>query len=100
MNVRPIILAAAVGASLGAVAFVTTHPSLTGRAYARAIASGEVRAKFLTPDDAEDDALINGANEAGYRWAERNGIDNPVNCPTSPPAYRAGCLDYIGEGMR
>jgi hypothetical protein len=46
---------------------------------------------------AEDQQLTHDANEAGYRWAERQGLEQPHPCFSLSEAYREGCLAYVAE---
>jgi hypothetical protein len=44
-----------------------------------------------------DDVAAKDTEQAGYLWAQQGGIRDPAACPATPPAYRAGCLAYVGE---
>ena len=36
-------------------------------------------------------------HEAGYRWAEENGIDDPDNCGGNSDSFIEGCQAYAEE---
>jgi hypothetical protein len=57
----------------------------------------EARAPVEDRDAAEDEALSHDANEAGYRWAERHGVDRVEACPAYSKAFLEGCAAYAGE---
>lgn len=72
-----------------------SHP---GGLYAQAIAKGYSRTIYAADREAaEDEAITNGANEAGYRWAEQQGLTDSKACPARPDAFRDGCLDWTAE---
>jgi hypothetical protein len=48
-------------------------------------------------EGAEGDSLAPDADEAGYRWAEREGLTQPSDCPSFPAAFRDGCEAYAKE---
>ncbi len=67
------------------------------RRYADAIA-GRLRAPpALEADAALDERLSGDANEAGYRWAERRGLDQGGACRSLTAAFRAGCEAYVRD---
>jgi hypothetical protein len=97
INRRAAFWAALSGAAIGVLGYLLAQPDSPAGAYARAAHAGYVRSRVLTPADAEDDVIDHDANEAGYRWAERQGLDDVADCPDGPPAYREGCLDWVRE---
>src|SRR4051812_21034470 len=36
-------------------------------------------------------------HEAGYQWAEENGIDDPDNCDGKSNSFIEGCITYVKE---
>lgn len=36
-------------------------------------------------------------HEAGYRWAEENGIDDPNECDGNSNSFNEGCQSYVEE---
>lgn len=36
-------------------------------------------------------------HEAGYQWAEENGITDPDNCSTPSNSFNEGCQSYVEE---
>jgi len=38
-----------------------------------------------------------GGHEAGYRWAERNGIDDSSDCGGKSWSFTEGCEEYVEE---
>lgn len=38
-------------------------------------------------------------HEAGYEWAEENGIDNPDDCDGNSDSFIEGCQSYAEEQM-
>jgi hypothetical protein len=84
---------------VAAGAYAVTHQATSGQEAARTIQLGMARAK-APPADAEaseDDGLIGGANEAGYRWAERCGLTMRADCPTYSKAFHDGCEEFIQD---
>jgi hypothetical protein len=80
------------GLALGAVvAGMAGRRSEPGRPAAAAIMAGAERA------NAEDEALQAGGEDAGYRWAERNGIDQVDACNGFTRAFRQGCEAWVSE---
>lgn len=35
--------------------------------------------------------------DAGYEWAEENGIDDTYSCDTPSSSFNDGCVDYVEE---
>lgn len=35
--------------------------------------------------------------DAGYEWAEENGIDDTYSCDTPSSSFNDGCMDYVEE---
>ena len=36
-------------------------------------------------------------HEAGYQWAEDNGIDDPIDCDGNSMSFIDGCEEYVEE---
>jgi hypothetical protein len=81
--------------ALGLVALKRSEQPLPGEQAAQAIE------RSMTPgpdaEALEDEALTGSASEAGYRWAERLGLDNPYRCPDYSAAFKAGCVSYVAD---
>ena len=68
-----------------------------GRQIAKAITTGYQRARIPDAEAAEDEALTNSAEDAGYRWAERRGVDQAGECPSYSAAFHRGCAAFIQD---
>jgi hypothetical protein len=91
-----VVLGLLLGAA--AAAFVTQERTPSpGELAAGAIQQGMASARVPDADAAADDALSGSQDEAGYRWAERHGLDDAGACPTYTPAFRAGCAAYVKD---
>ena len=94
---RIVIIAFALG-GMAATGLDLWSKSQPAERYARAVARGYARPIGATdPEAAEDEAISQGANEAGYRWAEQQGLTDPRACPAKPAAFHDGCVDWTAE---
>jgi hypothetical protein len=88
---------AALGGALALVVGLEGRPRPHGQEVAQAIQRGIDRSHVPDPEAAEDDALTGSEDEAGYRWAERHGLDRLGGCPAYSPAFQEGCAAYIRD---
>jgi hypothetical protein len=91
-----IVLGLLLGALAAAYVVQDRRPSPGERA-AAAIQQGMASAQVPDADEAADDVLSGSQDEAGYRWAERHGLDDAGACPSYTPAFRAGCAAYVKD---
>lgn len=89
-----ILVALVAMAGIGVDLWSRAHPA---RRYAKAIAHGFESASSPDPDAALDERLSGDATEAGYRWAERRGLDRIGACQGLTTAFRAGCEAYVRD---
>lgn len=72
---------------------------------------GEIYAEELEEEDQENESITNApltfmgrnctvdcsGHEAGYRWAEENGIDDSNECDGNSDSFNEGCQSYVEE---
>ena len=99
MDRRAAVFAAVSGVLVALGAYAVTHRAPAGQEVARAIEHGmlSVQASAPDPEALEDERLTGEANEAGYRWAERRGLDDAARCPVYSKAFREGCVAYVKD---
>jgi hypothetical protein len=92
-------VAAVSGALIALGTYAVSHRPTLGQQDAQAIEQGMATTQPTIADAEalEDERLTGDANEAGYRWAERRSIDNPVRCPTYSKAFHEGCAAYVAD---
>jgi hypothetical protein len=95
--VRLIIISAALGAMAVLGADLIARVQSPGHQAAAVLTSSYLRARTPDSEAAEDEALTNSAEDAGYRWAERRNLDQAGECPAWSPDFHRGCIDYVGE---
>ena len=93
-----IVLGGLAGAA-GLTLFESGQLRQPAAAYAAAIERGvqDGQRPTLDPEAVEDEALTHDAWQAGYRWAERQSLDDPAKCPTTPSSFYAGCSAWVSE---
>lgn len=90
-----IAVLALLGGALGLVVLIQAERPTPGQLAAQAIESGMVPTP--DPEAVQDEALTGSAREAGYRWAERLGLDNAYRCPDYSVDFKAGCAAYVAD---
>ena len=72
---------------------------------------GQEYAEELEAKEGDEDALLVAqqtfmgrpcaidcsGHQAGYRWAEENGIDDPNECDGNSDSFNEGCQSYVEE---
>jgi hypothetical protein len=96
-NRRLLIIAAALLAMVALAADIVARAKSPGHEFASAIAQGYRSARTPDADAAEDEGITGSAEDAGYRWAERQDLANSAACPTYSPEFHRGCAAYVED---
>jgi len=90
---------AILGGALGLVILIQAERPTPGQQAAHAVerAMTAPQPPAADGDAVEDERLTGNANEAGYRWAERRGLDAAARCPAYSKGFRDGCAAYIKD---
>lgn len=94
-----IIVAALVALGVVAADYVTRSQP-PGVSIARVIRQGEAGSRFVTDEDAQDDALSGDEEAAGGMWAKAHRPRRADECPAFSVAFRKGCAGDLTDRKR
>jgi len=100
VNALLLILAALSSMALLIVDLHTRRHGQAAYEATQAIAVGDAQSRVPDAEALADEKLTGDESDAGYRWAESRGLDDPAACPDYTVRFRAGCAEYVRDQSR